>query len=78
MIYAKRPYESGPFERYVDQELESISVVTEQLLPQQVRFLAAEPRAREGLIVGADGSNWDPGSGQGLYIYYGAAWHKLG
>lgn len=39
----------------------------------------AEPaRLYNGLTVLADGSDWDPGSGQGVYTYYGAAWHKLG
>lgn len=37
--------------------------------------LHAEPdRPREGVIVYADGSDWDPGSGAGLYQYRSAAW----
>lgn len=36
------------------------------------------PRVYEGLTVLADGTNWNPGAGQGVYTYYGAAWHKLG
>ena len=35
-------------------------------------------RPQEGMIVFADGSNWNPGSGQGIYAYYGSAWVKLG
>jgi len=31
----------------------------------------------EGQIAFADGTIWDPGSGQGIYAYYGAAWNKL-
>jgi hypothetical protein len=43
------------------------------------RFLPAAPtKLRDGMIVGADGTNWNPGSGKGAYIYYGAAWHFLG
>lgn len=39
----------------------------------------SEPdRPREGMIVLADGTNWDPGSGQGVYAYYNSAWNKLG
>lgn len=39
----------------------------------------AEPtRLYEGLTVIADGTDWNPGAGQGVYTYYGAAWHKLG
>ncbi len=41
--------------------------------------LHVEPaKPRTGLTVLADGTDWDPGSGQGVYTYYGAAWHKLG
>lgn len=30
------------------------------------------------LIAAADGTDWNPGSGQGVYAYYGGAWHLLG
>ena len=50
--------------------------------PQKVFQLEtshAEPaKPREGMIVLADGSDWDPGSGAGFYGYYGGAWVKLG
>lgn len=40
--------------------------------------LAAQPdRYADGDLVYADGSNWNPGSGAGLYERRGAAWHKL-
>ena len=32
----------------------------------------------EGMIVFADGANWDPGSGEGIYCYYNSQWNKLG
>lgn len=48
-------------------------------LARRVEFRNVEPaRPREGDVVGADGTNWDPGSGQGVYAYYAGAWHKLG
>jgi len=31
-----------------------------------------------GMTVLADGTDWNPGSGAGVYSYYGGAWHKLG
>lgn len=37
----------------------------------------APVKLHEGMIRIADGTNWDPGSGAGLYIYLGAAWNKL-
>ena len=33
---------------------------------------------RDGMVVYADGTDWDPGSGEGIYAYYGAAWNHLG
>jgi hypothetical protein len=64
---------------YLRRELEQIEVAFTQLLPQVVHWLHAEPeRLREGLVAGADGTDWNPGAGEGLYVYYAAAWHKLG
>jgi|SRR3990167_1970533 len=33
---------------------------------------------RDGMTVYADGATWNPGSGEGIYAYYAAAWHFLG
>lgn len=33
---------------------------------------------RTGLLAFADGSNWNPGSGQGLYRYNGTTWSFVG
>ena len=35
-------------------------------------------KLEEGMIRYADGTNWNPGSGIGLYQYRGSAWVKLG
>ena len=37
----------------------------------------APKKPREGMIVIADGTNWDPGSGKGAYEYKSGAWVKL-
>lgn len=38
----------------------------------------SEPlRVRDGMLVYADGTNWDPGAGGGLYFRHGGAWVKL-
>lgn len=43
-----------------------------------VTVLYAEPiRLYEGLFAFADGTEWDPGSGRGLYQYVSGAWEKL-
>ena len=38
---------------------------------------AAPDRLATGLLVFADGTDWNPGSGAGLYEYRGSVWHKL-
>lgn len=38
----------------------------------------APTKPRSGMVVLADGTNWNPGSGAGYYGYRGGAWHFLG
>ena len=38
---------------------------------------AAPDRPRNGMIVYADGTSWNPGFGQGPYAYLGGSWTKL-
>ena len=59
------------FER-VEAALRSVSGI------QLDELHVAPSKPRTGLTVLADGTDWDPGSGQGVYTYYGSAWHKLG
>lgn len=64
---------------YVETELNRVSSVVNLIGAGFVEFLNAEPtKLYEGLVRGADGSDWDPGSGKGVYVYYDSAWHKLG
>lgn len=37
----------------------------------------APRRPREGMLAIADGTDWDPGAGKGLYEYRNGAWAKL-
>lgn len=60
-------------------ELMRISAVMEIALARNVEFYNHPPaKPREGMIVGADGTNWNPGSGKGIYAYYSGAWNYLG
>jgi hypothetical protein len=41
--------------------------------------LHAQPdKFEEGDVVAADGTDWNPGSGKGVYRYNGSAWVFLG
>ena len=64
---------------WVSRELWRISAVLEIALARNVEFLNVAPsKPREGMVRGADGTHWNPGSGQGVYVYYNSAWNKLG
>ena len=66
--------------RFLEQELASLARAIND--PEQVRALqplAVEPpKPRRGLLVYADGENWDPGSGEGAYCFNGSVWVFLG
>jgi hypothetical protein len=38
----------------------------------------APPKPRVGLMVYADGVKWNPGSGEGMYVYKSTGWGFLG
>lgn len=45
----------------------------------QLRVLNVSPaKPRAGMIIEADGVNFNPGAGAGCYIYRSGAWVKLG
>lgn len=53
---------------------------SEMSRPHQLlrEVLHVEPaRPQEGLEACADGVDWNPGAGAGLYLYIGGAWVKL-
>lgn len=45
--------------------------------PSEARFRVlnrAPSRPEPGMVVYADGTKWDPGSGEGLYVYTSTGW----
>jgi hypothetical protein len=60
-------------------ELDRVAAALNAKLDAEIEFVHVAPaKPREGMTRGADGTNWDPGSGQGVYTYYNSSWHKLG
>lgn len=53
---------------------ESYNNKTVQYVTQNV----APTKPREGMTAYADGTNWNPGYGEGLYVFNGSAWVPLG
>lgn len=75
------PSDFTPAQRlWLQSELQAIKRAWEAEKPsERLQELHAEPeRLFEGLIVLADGTDWDPGSGVGVYAYIGGAWEFLG
>jgi hypothetical protein len=74
------PTESQLLRDFIARELEEIS----RALSEPNQFLTLDTsyktpsKVREGMIVLADGVNFDPGSGAGFYGYRGGSWRFLG
>ena len=74
------PTESAQLPDFIARELEEISRAWSE--PNEFLTLdtsyKAPSKLREGMIVLADGSSWNPGSGAGVYCYRGGSWRFLG
>lgn len=65
----------------VDRELNKVRQTFNELEPEYLilrQWNAAPARPQDGMIVYADGVNWNPGAGNGVYVYRGGAWNLLG
>jgi hypothetical protein len=80
-MYTPQPAPTDPAElsAFLTRELQAIAREWQQQTP--FLFLqtlyAAPDRPREGMLVKADGTTWNPGSGAGVYAYVSGAWVKL-
>lgn len=73
------PQNAAEMQRFLRDELQKISFAIQALaLGHLDQTNVAPAKPANGDIRLADGTNWNPGSGQGVYCYYGAAWHLLG
>lgn len=64
--------------QFVEDELRLIEQAFAEMTAVELRTVFVEPTSpRDGMIVMADGASWDPGSGEGIYAYYGGVWNKL-
>jgi hypothetical protein len=65
-------------QRWMREELERLSKSLQETIALDLRPVYRPPdQPREGMIVYADGTSWNPGAGKGSYEYRGAAWFKL-
>lgn len=64
---------------YLLQELHRISQTTQAAEAVQLPVLHTSPaRVVDGMVILADGTDFNPGSGAGFYGRYGGNWVKLG
>ena len=64
--------------QFLREELRRIELTFSDIDNVKLEALAAEPeRYSNGMIVYADGTNWNPGSGAGFYGREAGAWVKL-
>lgn len=78
---SKLPETLGALRSWLQRQIVDITNALQNGNPESVTLqeLHAEPdKYRDGMVVFADGTDWNPGSGRGAYIRYGAAWNKLG
>lgn len=66
--------EISDLQSQVDELREKIQIFEESLLT--ISHVAPDKLIEPVLRI-ADGTNWDPGSGAGLYLRQGGAWVKL-
>lgn len=74
------PTNADQIPAYLARELDEISRAWSE--PNEFLILDTSyqtpSKVREGMIVLADGSSWNPGSGAGVYCYRGGSWRFLG
>lgn len=73
------PPTGADYKQWLYDELQRVA--SEYALPQYFIFeeLHAPPsKLIHGMVVFADGTDWNPGSGAGMYLYRAGAWRFLG
>ena len=76
VIRPPKDFEWKSVSKWLYDELTKISV--NLAVDKGIRIYNVAPvKYFDGMMVMADGTNWDPGSGEGVYVYYNSAWNKL-
>jgi hypothetical protein len=73
------PDNAADIPRFLREELEQIRQSISLVQDGQLDVTTVAPsKPRDGMLRRADGTGWNPGSGQGVYCFYNAAWRFLG
>lgn len=72
------PEDAAETRRFLRDELQKISIaITALALGHLDKTNVAPLKPREGDIRFADGANWNPGAGKGIYAHNGTAWVQV-
>lgn len=73
------PTDPAQLPQYLRDEFASIAFALSNQVPYvYLAVLYAQPdKPRDGMIVDADGTTWNPGGGAGIYARVSGAWVKL-
>lgn len=73
------PADPAQLQRYLREEMAKIAACVGTLAAGHLDKTYAPPaKPRDGDWRYADGTTWNPGSGQGFYYFNGVAWSFLG
>lgn len=79
MSYIRLPFYSEKVEQLVPWVNDEFARIETELRNRElVEYAVAPTRPFSGMMVIANGTNWDPGSGRGVYWYDGTGWKYLG
>lgn len=63
---------------WVEDELIAVASAMSETIALELRQVGRAPdKPREGMIISANGTTFNPGGGAGAYEYKGGAWIKL-
>jgi len=73
------PTSADELPRYLNDEIPRLWAAIKALAAGHLDTTYVAPeKPRQGDLILADGTSYDPGSGVGVYVYYNSAWHFLG
>lgn len=73
------PADPAQLQRFLREELARLKAAIDAVADGFAPVVYAPPaKPRAGMLRNADGTQWNPGSGAGLYRYNGSTWNFLG
>lgn len=73
------PADPAQVQRFLREELARISAAIAALAAGHLDKTYVEPeKPRDGMVRYADGVQWNPGGGAGVYFYNGVMWIQMG